>query len=75
MKAANASGVDGTEEALRTSSGEPEGCLQNRDRRFAHPTAEELTRITFGKDSDLGARVQEVRNGFARLLNRGSSLE
>ena len=39
------------------------------------PTAEEMSRLTFGKLSDLRFDAQELRNRFARLLNRGSSLE
>lgn len=39
------------------------------------PTAEELSRLTFAKLRDLRIHAQELRNQFARLLNRGSSLE
>ena len=39
------------------------------------PTAEELARLTFAKLRDLRIHTQELRNRFARLLNRGSSLE
>lgn len=39
------------------------------------PTAEELARLTFAKLRDLRIHTQELRNQFARLLNRGSSLE
>jgi hypothetical protein len=39
------------------------------------PTAEEVSRLTFGKLRDIRVHAQELRNQFARLLNRGSSLE
>ena len=39
------------------------------------PSAEELGRLTFAKLRDLRIHTQELRNRFARLLNRGSSLE
>jgi hypothetical protein len=39
------------------------------------PTAEEISRLTFAKLRDLRIHAQELRNQFARLLNRGSSLE
>lgn len=42
---------------------------------FVEPTAEELSRVTFAKLRDIRIHTQELRNRFARLLNRGSSLE
>jgi hypothetical protein len=39
------------------------------------PTAEEISRLTFAKLRDLRIHAQDLRNQFARLLNRGSSLE
>jgi len=42
---------------------------------FVEPTAEELSSLTFAKLRDLRLHTQELRNRFARLLNRGSSLE
>jgi len=39
------------------------------------PTAEEISRLTFAKLREIGIHTQELRNRFARLLNRGSSLE
>jgi hypothetical protein len=42
---------------------------------FVEPTAEELSSLTFAKLRDLRIHTQELRNRFARLLNRGSSLE
>ena len=40
-----------------------------------HPTAEEISRLTFAKLRDVRVHTQELRNRFARLLNRGSELE
>ena len=42
---------------------------------FVEPTAEELSSLTFTKLRDVRIHAQELRNRFARLLNRGSSLE
>ena len=39
------------------------------------PTPEEISRLTFAKLRDLRIHTQELRNQFARLLNRGSWLE
>jgi hypothetical protein len=39
------------------------------------PTAAEISQLTFAKLRDLRVHTQELRNRFARLLNRGSSLE
>ena len=41
----------------------------------AQPTAEEISSLTFAKLRDIRIHAQELRNRFARLLNRGSSLE
>ena len=39
------------------------------------PTAADISQLTFAKLRDLRVHAQELRNRFARLLNRGSSLE
>lgn len=39
------------------------------------PTAEEISRLTFANLRDIRVHAQELRNRFARLLNRGSELE
>jgi hypothetical protein len=39
------------------------------------PTAEEMSQLTFTKLRDIRIHTQELRDRFARLLNRGSSLE
>jgi len=45
-------------------------------RRFADPTAVELVRLIKPKSSNCPhAQADERANSFARLLNRGSSLE
>jgi hypothetical protein len=41
----------------------------------SQPTAEEISRLTFAKLRDIRIHTQELANRFARLLNRGSSLE
>ena len=51
----------------------------NKDARessfFRQPTAEELASVTFAELRDVRIHTQELRNQFAHLLNRGSSLE
>ena len=42
---------------------------------FRQPTAAEVSIITFSKLRDARIHAQELSNEFARLLNRGSSLE
>ena len=42
---------------------------------FRQPTAAELSILTFWKLRYARSREQELSNEFARLLNRGSSLE
>ena len=42
---------------------------------FRQPTATELSVLTFWKLRYARSREQELNNEFARLLNRGSSLE
>jgi hypothetical protein len=39
------------------------------------PTSEEISRLTFAKLRIVRIHTQELRNRFARLLNRGSELE
>ena len=43
--------------------------------RFRQPTAAEVSILTFCKLRYARSRAQELSNEFARLLNRGSSLE
>jgi hypothetical protein len=42
---------------------------------YGQPTAEEMHSLTFTKLRDIRTHAQELRNRFARLLNRGSELE
>jgi hypothetical protein len=42
---------------------------------FRQPTAAEVSILTFQKLRYARSRAQELSNEFARLLNRGSSLE
>jgi len=42
---------------------------------FRQPTAAEVSILTFHKLRYARSRAQELSNEFARLLNRGSSLE
>ena len=52
------------------------GIGQDGRRFFRQPTAEEVSRLTYGGLSDLRIQVQdEAHNLFAHLLNRGSSQE
>jgi hypothetical protein len=41
----------------------------------SQPTAEEISQLTFTKLREIRIHTQELHNRFARLLNRGSSLE
>jgi len=45
------------------------------ERIFTQPTPAELSILTFWKTRYALSRAQELSNEFARLLNRGSSLE
>lgn len=42
---------------------------------FRQPTAAEVSALVFQKLQDVRIHAQELSNQFARLLNRGSSLE
>jgi len=43
--------------------------------KAVQPTAEEISRLTFTQLRNIRIHTQELRNRFARLLNRGSPLE
>ena len=49
--------------------------LQAAERSFRQPTPAELSVLIFWKTRYARSRAQELSNEFARLLNRGSSLE
>ena len=49
--------------------------FQAAEASFKQPTAAEVSVLTFWKLRYARSREQELTNEFARLLNRGSSLE
>ena len=49
--------------------------FQAAEGTFKQPTAAEVSLLTFWKLRYARSREQELTNEFARLLNRGSSLE
>ena len=49
--------------------------LQASEGSFRQPTPAELSILTFWQTRYARSRAQELSNEFARLLNRGSSLE
>jgi hypothetical protein len=49
--------------------------FQAAEGTFRQPTAAEVSILTFSKLRDARIHAQELSNEFARLLNRGSSLE
>ena len=67
MKAASPYLVEVARLASISGTGSKTICVQ--------PTAEEISRLTFTRLRDIRIHTQELRNRFARLLNRGSSLE
>ena len=67
--------AEATEEPQRSPVKDADGWVKDPKGFFRHPTAEEVSRLTRGKSRDSALYAQEARNQFARLLNRGSSLE
>ena len=49
--------------------------VQAAEGTFRQPTAAEVSVLAFSKLRDARRHAQELSNEFARLLNRGSSLE
>ena len=49
--------------------------VQATEVTFRQPTAAEVSILAFSKLRDARRHAQELSNEFARLLNRGSSLE
>ena len=49
--------------------------FQAAEGSFRQPTAAEVSVLTFSMLRDVRTHAQELSNEFARLLNRGSSLE
>lgn len=64
-----------TEEPQGTPVKDADGWVKYPKGFFRHPTAEEVSRLTSRKSRDSNLYAQEARNQFARILNRGSSLE
>jgi hypothetical protein len=52
-----------------------DGSVQVVKKAHRQPTAAEVSTLTFDRLRDARIRTQELSNQFARLLNRGSSLE
>ena len=75
MEANNSSRAEVAEEVKPTVVRKADGCLEDPKGLFQQPTAEEVSRLAFGKLRDYRVYVQEARNNFAHLLNRGSCLE
>ena len=62
-------------EITNTSNAEKDQQPQPVEGTFRQPTAAEVSLLTFTKLRDARNHAQELSNEFARLLNRGSSLE
>jgi hypothetical protein len=75
VEANDSSRAEMTEEMKRNFVRDADGCLQDPKGVFRQPTAEEVSGLTFGKLREIRIHAQELHNHFARLLNRGSSLE
>lgn len=75
MKATNPSRAEVAEKTKRRNVSDANGGRRDSKGFFGQPTAEEVSRLTFGKLRDIRIHTQELRNEFAHLLNRGSPLE
>lgn len=69
------SNVEVAAETNRSPLTDANDCLRDSKTFFRQPTAEEVSRLTFGSLREIRIHTQEQRNEFAHLLNRGSSLE
>ena len=58
-----------------SQGGKADDSVQAVNEPHRQPTAAEVSRLAFDKLRDARIRTQELSNQFARLLNRGSSLE
>jgi len=77
-KQASESSVEITNTSNANKDRQPQPNLaefQAAEGSFKQPTAAELSILTFWKLRDARSHEQELSNEFARLLNRGSSLE
>jgi hypothetical protein len=75
MEANNSSRTEVAEGTKRSNVSDANGRLQDPKGFFGQPTVEEVSRLTFGSLPDIPTHAQELRNQFAHLLNRGSSLD
>jgi hypothetical protein len=67
----NTSSAEKDQPPSQPSLAEPQAAEVN----FRQPTAAELSILTFEDLREARSHAQELNNEFARLLNRGSSLE
>ena len=75
MEANNSSLAEVAEEIKRINVSCANGGLRDWKGFFGQPTHEEVSHLNFGKLGHIRIHAQELRNQFAHLLNRGSSLE
>ena len=75
VEAANPFRVEVAKETKRSNVSDANGGLRDWRGFFGQPTHEEVSHLNFGKLGDIRIHAQELRNQFAHLLNRGSSLE
>jgi len=74
VEANNAGRSESAKELKPMFISEPDSRVEDA-KVFRQPTAEEMSRLVFAQLRDSCVHEQEARNYFARLLNRGSSLE
>ena len=75
MEAANPSRAEVAEETKQRHVNDANGARRDLKKVFGQPTAAEVSSLTLGSLLDIRIHAQELRNHFAHLLNRGSSLE
>jgi hypothetical protein len=75
VEAANPSRPEVAEGTKQRNVNDANGARRDLKEVFGQPTAAEVSSLTFGSLPDIRIDAQELRNHFAHLLNRGSSLE
>jgi hypothetical protein len=75
VEAANPSRAEVAERTKPGDINDANGALRDSKKVFRQPTATEVSSLTFGSLPEVRIHSQELRNQFAHLLNRGSSLE
>ncbi len=75
MEATNPIRVEVVKDTKRRNVSDAKGGLRDSKRFFGKQAPEEVPRLDFGQLRDIRVHAQELRNQFAHLLNRGSSLE